>query len=360
VPSAGGNSSSGGSKNSDSERPNSPVLISPLNAISTEAPAIVARAEATASILVLNDGVKIAEAAGNGDQDVTISLSHLTAGIYDKLTIVTERRSLRSSTVPVPVITVTAVNPAPEGPVLVSPTSSLVTNYPVIVAKAAANAKIIVLNDGNAIKEAAGQGTSDVRIPLGYLTDGTYSKLTLVTEVNGQRSAPVTVPEIKVDSSMAITVKADAYQPGTGKANLKLYMNNFVDANMLYAAEAHLVYSNLLYYAGSNEISGGSDTVFGAQTQSAETLKEHSGNPESELIYAASNYESVAGSSSNFQVSGEQLLVTVPLNISTSVPSNVTTVPVKLVYYKVVNKDGNTVAEFNGITNPKVINVPVK
>ncbi|MNI98242.1 hypothetical protein D3C73_1570560 [compost metagenome] len=83
-------------------------------------------------------------------------------------------------------------------------------------------------------------------------------------------------------------------------------------------------------------------------------LKQSTAGSRSELVYAATNF-AANGSAGAITVKGEQPLVTIPLTLT---GTDWNQLKVNLFYYKVVDKKGNVIAEFNLTDNP--IEVPVQ
>ncbi|MFE5319112.1 FecR domain-containing protein [Paenibacillus sp. NPDC056579] len=349
-PAAGGGGGGGSSSGSRNERPAAPALISPSTATTSFNPAAVTlRAPADTTIQVFHGSELIGSAPGNGGQDVRIPLKLLSEGSYD-LTAQTLRMGRTSDAIPIPSITIS------DAPILISPASELVTNSPVIVVKAPLNTDVVVLNGGTQIAKAAGKGAQEeVTIPLPQLgTDGVavYDKLTVVTERTGWRSKEVSIPKITVDRSMGIQLKSATRQNDT--VNVQLTMKNFVDAKSIYAAEVHLGYDNRLSYMGDGTVARNKDAVFGSQPESVEVLKQSAASTGTELVYAATNF-AANGSAGAISVRGEQPLVTIPLTFT---GSDWNQMKMKLFYYKVVDKNGNVIAELKLTDNP--IEIPVQ
>ena len=243
-----------------------------------------------------------------------------------------------------------------EPPVLISPTAAVTTSDPAVVLKAPAAALIKIWNNGTLIAQANGNGEQEVRIPLSSLGAAggiaVYDKLTATSELGGVQSTAVAIPAITVDRSSGIILTSATRN--NQSVNATLSMKNLTGPQAFYGVEVHLVYDNRLSYQGDGHVSKDLNTVFGAQPQSVELLKQTSGSADSELIYAAMLYSGAAGSPSPLEVHGEQQLVSIPLvwNGTSADQLNV-----KLVSYKVVDKAGNVVREMSPSEAPIVIPV---
>ncbi|WP_179232931.1 FecR domain-containing protein [Paenibacillus rigui] len=241
----------------------------------------------------------------------------------------------------------------PSAPALISPSSAVTSNAPALVVKAPVGTVIKVLNNGVVIAQADGNGDQEVHIPLTSLvTEGTtvYDKLTIVTELNGVQSAAVSVPAITVDTTSGIFLTSVDKQNQSVTANLT--MKNFKGTKALYAVEVHLMYDNRLSYDGDGSVPTNTSTVFGSQPDSVQILKQIKGASSSELIYAATSSQPAPG---NFEVDGEQPLISIPLHL-TSVDT--TNLDVKLVSYMVVDQAGNVIVEFDSGNAPVSVPVP--
>lgn len=155
-------------------------------------------------------------------------------------------------------------------------------------------------------------------------------------------------------SKPVVTVKQNG-MPVNGSIQLDLEMQRFTDMEPFYAVEAHLVYNqNELNYVQSSEFTNAAGTVF-KDRQAAETLTQHNGETQSELIYAASHYETSPNQAvDHIQLNGSGLLARIPLQV---VDSAANTANVELVYVKIVNKEGRTVYE---MTSSQSITVTTK
>ncbi|MCS7460132.1 FecR domain-containing protein [Paenibacillus doosanensis] len=343
---ASGGSGGGGGSHSSLKQPPSPTVTSPQQAATGFNPAVVqARAPEDTELRIYNGSELLASAPGAGDRDVALTLKTLPEGTYN-LTVVAVRSGMTSSPVYLPAITIS------DAPILISPQTDLATNTPIIVVKAPIDTKVKVMRQGVTIAEAAGQGDQEVSIPLTGFMGGVIvlDDLTIVTDRGGLLSAPVAVPKITVDQSMAIFLQSVTRQNNAVTANLA--MKHFVKPNAFYAVEAHLVYDNRLSYKGDGTVVRSSDTVFGSRSQSVERLMQSAGAAESELIYAASAFGADSGA---IEVPGEQALVSIPLALS---GSDVNSLNVKLIYYKVVDRTGKVIAEVNLASQPDAL--PVK
>ncbi|WP_051620338.1 FecR family protein [Paenibacillus sp. UNC451MF] len=345
--STSGGSSSGG-RPSGVSRPAEPTLVSPTAAITTFNPAVIRwKAPIGVTVKLYNGSDLVATAEGKGNEETTMTLGVLPEGTYNfKAEAV--RNGINSIQLSLPPLTIS------DTPVLISPKTDWITNVPVVVAKGPLNTKLKVLNQGNLIAEADGKGDQEVSIPLNSLvTDKTivYDKLTLISDRNGKQSAQVQIPKITTDGSMGVLLKSATNQNNTVMATLA--MKNFVNAKALYAAEVHLAYDNRLSYNGDGTVAKNPNAVFGALPQSVELLKQSKGSDQTELLYAATNY--TAGSGANLiTIDGEKLLIAIPLTLS---GSDTTGLKVKMLYYKVVDQNGNVVAEANLLNNPVEVTV---
>lgn len=139
-----------------------------------------------------------------------------------------------------------------------------------------------------------------------------------------------------------------------GVVHLDLEMQNFTDKEPFYAVQAHLVYHQVeLNYAQGPSFQNAHGAVF-KELQAAETLTQHSGGVQSELIYAASQYESPSGQPGNIRLNGSRLLARIPLQVTNTAAG---TAHAELVYVKVVNKEGVTVYEMK---SPQPVTVITK
>ncbi|WP_282936701.1 FecR domain-containing protein [Paenibacillus sp. RC67] len=338
---SGGSSSSG--RPSGSSRPAQPVLVSPTAEVTTFNPAVI-RWKAPLGVIVnlYNGSDLVSSVEGKGDEEATMTLGVLADGTY-RFKAEAVRNGIPSVQLSLPPVIIS------DTPILISPKTDWITNVPVVVAKGPLNTKVKVLNQGSLVAEADGKGDQEVSIPLTSLvTDkaAVYDKLTLVTERSGKLSNPVQLPKITTDGSMGVILKSVRNPDNTVTATLAL--KNFVNAKALYAAEMHLAYDKRLSYNGDGTIAKNPNAVFGSLPQSVEILKEYKSNDQSELIYAATNYE--AGSGANLiTVDGEMLLIDIPLTLS---GTDINNLKVKLLYFKIVDKNGNVVSEVNLQNNP--------
>jgi hypothetical protein len=255
----------------------------------------------------------------------------------------------------------------PPSPVLVSPTQETTNTTGTVQVKltAVATANIQIMNGDAVLATLPGKGTEEVLFNL-TLPNGVYN-LTARTARAERFSALVPISKITVNTAPVVTpVVTDVLLTQVNgvtnnTVNLNLSLKNFLDAKQFYAVEAHLVYSNTLSYSGAATLTDVPGTVFDGANM-AETLKQHTGSTQNELVYAASQFETstTAGTISNLSVNGEKLLVTIPLvNVNGTAPSPTT---VELVYVKVVDKSGTVVYELgSNLTNtPKSLSVVTK
>lgn len=243
----------------------------------------------------------------------------------------------------------------PDAPIIVSPTGEMVTSAPVVAVKAPMNSLVKILNHGTVIAQANGNGDQEVRISLNPLITeeiAVYDQLMAVTELNGVQSLPVGIAKLTVDGTPAIFLSPVIRQNQSVTANMM--MRNFIGTKAFYAVEVHLLYDNRLSYEGNGSVTRNADTVFGAQPHSIEVLKQTRGASSSELVYAATGMQPAGTDGIQFEVRGEHALVSIPLTLAgpDSKAWNV-----KLTYYKVVDQEGNVVAEFDSSKSP--IAVPV-
>ncbi|NHN31235.1 FecR family protein [Paenibacillus agricola] len=252
----------------------------------------------------------------------------------------------------------------PVAPNLISPAqpTTVTTGNVQIKLKAPFTSNIQILNGNTVLSTLTGQGDNEVVFDLALL-NGVYN-LTARSERAQRYSASVSIPPITVNNSeqpiVADVVLAQGGVTG-GVANLNLSLKNFLPANQFYAVEAHLVYKNSDFsYTGPTTITDVNGTVFdGAST--AETMRQVTGSTQSELIYAASQFETAAntGTINNLTVSGEKLLVAIPLQVGSG---SVNPATVDLVYVKIVDKTGAVVYELgSGLAHaPKSLSVTTK
>jgi hypothetical protein len=246
----------------------------------------------------------------------------------------------------------------PPAPVVADPAQETINTTGKVQLKATGvlNSNILIYNGDTVLATLPGQGDSQVTFDLTF-PDGVYN-LTARTERFGRYSAAVAIPKITV----GIPEVSINQQSGisNNKASLELKMKNFIDVNQFYALEAHLVYNNASFkYSGDTTLTDVSGTVFDG-SQMAETLNPKMGSTQSELIYAASQFETTGGATvNNISLGGEKLLVTIPLDI---INTNIDTAKVDLVYVKIVNKSGQTVYEMGSgkPVAPKSIDVKTK
>ncbi|TDF95872.1 FecR domain-containing protein [Paenibacillus piri] len=189
-----------------------------------------------------------------------------------------------------------------------------------------------------------------------FSVNGEYN-LIARAERGGRFSPLLSIPKITVSLTEPSVKQPELLLSQSGKEGntvlLNLSMANFPQDKQFYAVEAHLVYDKSLSYNGPAELSDVPGTVFDGESKSAETLRQVTGSTQNELIYAASQFEASGSTTTvpNITVEGAKTLVTVPLTFSAAAAGSA---KVDLVYVKVVNKNGATVAEF---TAPKSITV---
>ncbi|WP_196426913.1 FecR domain-containing protein [Paenibacillus validus] len=202
------------------------------------------------------------------------------------------------------------------------------------------------------------------------LTAEAGSKIKLNNEtkdvVNGEAAFTVTVPSTlgvyrlhavtinsagtSADKEIAIEVvepKVTLSQVGVKENNqimLKLEMENFLEALPFYAVQAHVAYNkaDLNYEAPDAGLPSDDGTIFDG-ANSAETLTQEVGTTEKQLIFAGTRYETPGSSPvPPINLKGETAtLLFAPLTVTTSAAST----QVKLMYVKVLDKDGRTVYE---------------
>ncbi|MCP3772045.1 FecR domain-containing protein [Paenibacillus sp. MZ04-78.2] len=236
----------------------------------------------------------------------------------------------------------------PSAPVLISPTAEATVRNPVqIKLKAAAGTTVRVLNGTEEVGRAAGQGESEVIVTLRALPPGTY-KLTAQAFRESEASVPVSIPPIHI-LGVGMTQVGGIKD---GKIGLALTMKGFTPAAPFYSVEAHLLYDKAaLDYRGPADLTPVPGTVFHG-SQAAETLRQISDTSGSELIYAATAFETRgSGVIKPIQLSGDTLLVNVPLSV---VDSAAGSAKVDLAYIKVIDKQGNTVYESRDIQSSSV------
>ncbi|MCP1309474.1 FecR domain-containing protein [Paenibacillus tyrfis] len=236
----------------------------------------------------------------------------------------------------------------PSVPVLISPTAEVTVRNPVqIKLKAAAGTTVRVLNGTEEVGRADGLGDNEVTVTLRALQPGTYN-LTAQAFRESAASVPVSIPPIHI-------LGVGLAQVGgikDGKLNLALTMKGFTLAEPFYSVEAHLLYDKAaLDYRGPADLTSVPGTVFyGSQT--AETLRQVSDASKNELIYAATAFETQgSGAIKPIQLSGDTLLVNVPLSV---VDSAAGSAKVDLGYIKIIDKQGNTVYESRDIQSISV------
>lgn len=336
-----------------------PSVVSPLTAVTVGNPVVIkARAATTYAIKVFNGSDELGSAQGAGDAESSITLRDLPEGTYNLTVRSYLGSSYASASVALPAITVVE----PGSVQLVYPTSNVTTSSPYVTVKASKSDTLIkVFNGETLVGSATGIANQDVTVPLALAAGSSYSNLYVAVEKSGIQSERskinVTITVTSTGGAAKLTVEPGPYANGTAKAVLSL--ENFPQTSEFYALEVHLTYApSKLKYSGPETLNKDNSTIFGAQAQSAETLKEYTGTTSnSELIYAASNYD-LANVSSNITVDGKKTLVTIPLTVGTGAAAD-TTVPVTVVYYKIVNKSGATVLEVTP-NNSITINIPVK
>lgn len=150
-----------------------------------------------------------------------------------------------------------------------------------------------------------------------------------------------------------ISVKQNGL-PVNGSVHLDLEMQHFTENEPFYAVEVHLVYNRSeLNYVQTSTFNNAAGTVY-RNRQAAETVTQHSGETQQELIYAASQYESTLNRPDHITLNGNGLLARIPLQVMSLAGD---TANVELTYVKVVNKEGHTVYEMKA---PHSITVTTK
>lgn len=224
----------------------------------------------------------------------------------------------------------------PNAPVVKSAPQKALKNQSITVVLGAEAGSKIKLN--NETKDVVnGEASFTVSAPS---TLGTF-KLNAVTisssGISANQEISIEVVEPKVTLSQ-VGAKANH------QIKLKLDMENFLDALPFYAVEAHVVYNkaDFDYEAPAAGLPKDDGTVFDG-VNSAETLRQEVGAMEKELIFAGTRFDaSIPNQVPQINLRGEtKTLVFAPLTVMTSAPST----QVKLVYVKVVDKDGKTVYE---------------
>lgn len=162
-------------------------------------------------------------------------------------------------------------------------------------------------------------------------------------------STPVTPPLSKPEIRLA---------PAAVDGNtvfVRIYLKDFTGSKSIYAVQVHLLYdTGKLAYEGNGAVPRSGETVFGSKAGSVEILKQAAGASKTELVYAASN----AISGDNFAVSGEKLLVEVPLSLKIADAGGLS---VSMIYFKIVDKDGNTILDGSGLlADPASVPVPTE
>ncbi|NTZ18743.1 hypothetical protein EXW96_14530 [Paenibacillus sp. JMULE4] len=182
------------------------------------------------------------------------------------------------------------------------------------------------------------------------------NRLKLGEQMNSNTPAPLAgggEPAVQVPGPVkpAVTVKQHG-SPVNGFIHLDLEMRHFTDKEPFYAVEAHLVYKQSeLNYRQTAKFTNAAGAVF-KDRQAAETLTQHKGETQNELIYAASQYETGPDQPvDHIRLNGSGLLARIPLQVLDSAAN---TANVELVYVKVVDKEGRTVYE---LTSPQSITV---
>ncbi|MCR8631122.1 FecR family protein [Paenibacillus radicis (ex Xue et al. 2023)] len=327
-----------------------PALVSPTAVTTNTTGSVEVKLTAAANynIQILNGETIVSTLGGKGDAQTIFALP-LPNGVYN-LTARAEFGGRYSTLVAIPTVTVQIADNIVQPPALVSPTAVTTNTTGNVEVKltAAANSNIQILNGETIVSTLVGKGDAPSVFTL-TLPDGVYN-LTARAEIGGRLSASITIPTITVQiTDITLTqVSKDA-----NTVTLQLSMKNFLSDKEFYAIQAHLVYNNTLSYKGPIELEDVPNTVFDGADKSAETLKQHNVSTQSELVYAASQFEATNSTAEvkNITVVGTKALVSIPLTFSPNAtgPTNV-----DLIYVKVVNKNGATVAEF---TTPKSITV---
>lgn len=172
----------------------------------------------------------------------------------------------------------------------------------------------------------------------------------------GEDKEPAPNPDPIPNRPMAVVLKSATLQGDKVTANI--FMQNFLSPNAVYAVEVRLLYEgDKLEYRGNGSVPKNNGSVFGAQPSSVEIIKEKAGSSGTELHYAAINdVNDSPDSSTGVIVDGEKLLVNIPLTLKNSDTNNLN---VKMVYFKVTDKNGNTILDGSHlITAP--VSVPVR
>lgn len=335
----------------DDPSPDAPVLVAPVQPLATLNPVVVKlKAPAGATIRIDNGEQSLATAAGAGDAEVAVQLSELPEGTY-RLTARTVQNGGQSEPVALPDITVVE----PGEPRLIRPTEPTAFAPGTIQIEAAApvGSELVLVQDGAEIARAAGQGEQPTVLPL---PDGAYTGLTLHTEKQGLRGkTSVPVPDLSVQPAAPADPRLTIFQPEppeNGQVKLQIDLSDFVGEYELYAVQAHLIYGHGLQYTGPIELQDEEGTVFDGEDTS-ESLRQTTGIMENELLYTATRIPS-GSDDGNIAVEGRRKLVSIPLQVGESAASKE---PVQLLYFKAVDRSGQTVFE---LASPLTIMVNAK
>ncbi|CAM3549209.1 FecR domain-containing protein [Marinicrinis lubricantis] len=156
------------------------------------------------------------------------------------------------------------------------------------------------------------------------------------------------------EPEMSIALNSASISGNTVTAALT--MSGFTGENSFFAVEVHLLYdSSRLSYQGNGKVARNPHAIFGARDGSTELIRAYEGERVSELLYAAA-FGLPAESNAGLSVEGEQLLVEIPLTL---IRTGTEDLNIQLIYFKVVDQDGNTVLDGSDLLqNP--VTVPVQ
>ncbi|WP_162848504.1 FecR family protein [Paenibacillus nanensis] len=160
---------------------------------------------------------------------------------------------------------------------------------------------------------------------------------------------PGTDPD--TDRERTLTLRNAVSNGRTVTANL--YIGGFDQPEeSIYAVEVHLLYErNRLSYHGKNLLPKSPNTVFGALPGSMEIIRQpFAWGDEASLYYAAVS-DSSGARETQLHVSGEKLLVSIPLQLMTANDDDLT---IKLAYYKVLDKDGNVLLDGSSLADDPI------
>ncbi|WP_159881315.1 FecR domain-containing protein [Paenibacillus puerhi] len=345
----GSNDSDSGSSDSESV-PGRPVLIAP--AVETEAVVnedvqvrLTAQSDSTV-MLRTKSGQTLATSRGAGSSTpVTLTFKPASVGKLELEAVATNGAGT-SSILSLPAITV-----IPAAPVLVSPGQAITANAgePVIIKlKASEGTSIELSGQGSVLASAPGKGSEEVVFTLNQLPVGVHS-LTAHAVQNGYKSVGKPLPSITINGTQpAAQPKVSLKQVGQaagGQVQLQLEMENFGADQAFYGVQAHLQYdASALTYTGPTQLPDSGQTIFSG-ANSAETLNQKQPSAGMrELIFAGVRFQTAGTGTVPDIVLGQSpaKLVTIPLQIQSGAPA---ASAVKLLYVKVVNKQGHTVYE---------------